>query len=124
MSKSPKSAPESTKLLSVEQIQAEIHRARDLARAALPEALAGIVDKLTVGSNLLQSMGQIELVAWEDHLSVPESCACAFALSAMLYRELPLSDWDALEDHIRDRVAARRAFLQKMSSESSPNNDT
>jgi hypothetical protein len=123
MSKSPKTAPGLTMALSAEQIQAEIHSACDLARAALPEALADIVEKLAVGKNLLHSMGQIEQAAWEDHLSVPESCACAFALSAMMYRELPLSDWHALENHIRDRVTARRAFLQKMFSESAPNND-
>ncbi|TCV51383.1 hypothetical protein [Pseudomonas sp. 460] len=96
----------------LEHIASEVSTAKDLARAALPPALAATVDMLKVGESLLAAMGSIEQAAWEEHLDNPESRANAFAISALIYGDLSHSDWDVLDQHIRDRVAARRAFLR------------
>jgi hypothetical protein len=96
----------------LDQIVADVSTAKDLARAALPQALAATVDMLKVGESLLAAMGSIEQVAWEEHLDNPESRANAFAICALMYGDLSHSDWDALDQHIRNRVAARRSFLR------------
>lgn len=95
-----------------EQIAARVVTAKELARAALPPTLAATVDMLKVGESLLAAMGSIEQVAWEEHLDNPESRADAFAISALIYGDISHSDWSVLDQHIRDRVASRRAFLR------------
>lgn len=100
----------------LEQIASSVSTAKELGRASLPPALVAIVDKLKVGDSLLAAMGSIEQVAWEEHLDNPASRANAFAISALIYGDLSHSDWDALDQHIRDRVAARLAFLREQFS--------
>lgn len=100
----------------LDQIAASVITAKELARAALPPALGAIVAKLKVGDSLLAAMGSIEQVAWEEHLDEPASRANAFAICALIYGDLSHSDWDALDQHIRDRVSARRAFLREQFS--------
>jgi hypothetical protein len=96
----------------LEQIDSLVRTAKELARAALPQALAATVDKLKVAESLLAAMGSIEQVAWEEHLDNPASRANAFAISALTYGDLSHSEWAVLDEHIRARVAARRAFLR------------
>lgn len=95
-----------------EQITSRVSTAKDLARAALPPTLAATVDMLKVAESLLAAMGSIEQVAWEEHLDDSASRADAFAISALVYGDISHSDWGVLDQHIRDRVAARRAFLR------------
>lgn len=83
-----------------------------LGRASLPPTLGAKVDRLKVGEVLLHALGSIEQIAWEDHLQVAVSRAEAYALSAMVYDDLSRTDWTALDEHIRQREAARKAMLQ------------
>lgn len=98
-----------------EQIEQEINTdtARELGRAALPPDLAVIVDQLKIGRSLLHALGSIETVAWEEHFHAAEDRVEAFILSAMLYGDLSNSGFEALDEYVRKRVAARRAFLKE-----------
>jgi hypothetical protein len=65
----------------------------------------------------------IEQVAWEEYLDTPANRAEAFTISAMIYGDLSHSDCDALDKHIRERVAARRAFLESEFSAANNNHN-
>lgn len=84
-----------------------------LARNAMPGTLLQAVDRLKIGDSLIHTLDTIEQVAWEDHLHGAEGRAKAFAICALVYGELSDSDHDALDKHIRERVAARRKWLQE-----------
>jgi hypothetical protein len=107
---------------TMKEIDVEVSTTSNLGRSALPPALAAAVDLLKVGSSLLQALGTIEQLAWEEHIHAAESRANAFGISAMVYGDLSQSEWDNLDKHIRERVAARRKLLQEMFSDSATDN--
>ena len=82
-----------------------------LGRVLLPQALVAVVERLKVAESLLHALGSIEQIAWEDHLQVAVSRVDAFALSAVVYEDLSQAEWAILDNHIREREAARRALL-------------
>ena len=84
-----------------------------LAHSAMPGTLLEAIDRMKIADSLLHTLDIIEQVAWEDHLNGAEGRAKAFAICALVYGDLSDSDHDALDKHIRERVAARRKWLQE-----------
>ncbi len=99
--------------ITPEQIKQTVNTGRELGRAVLPPDLAAIVDQLKIGRSLLHALGSIEQVAWEEHFPAVEDRAEAFILSAMIYGDLSDSGFEALDEHVRKRVATRRALLKE-----------
>lgn len=104
----------------IEQMNADMRVTDNVGRTMLADSLLVTVERLKVGSSLLHALGSIEQQAWEAQLSMLEERALAFAISALQYGDLSVTEYDALNEHIRERVAVRRALLQeKFGSEKS-----
>lgn len=104
-------SPETAKdLMLIEQqdLDAQMRPWRELGRAALPPALADAIDKLKVRDKLLQALGAIEHSEGQDEASNVRSRADTYAKGALEYdQELSYSDWRALDNHIKERVAMK-----------------
>lgn len=99
---------------NLEQLAAQLSTARYLDRTAMPLALAASIDALKISRSLIHALATIEQAAWETALNAAEGRATAFAISALAYCDLSDQDYDALNSHIRERVAVRRSLLQEM----------
>lgn len=92
-----------------EEIDAQMRPYRDLGRAVLPQALATAIDTLKVRDKLLQALGAIERTDSVAQAEVVSSRATTYALSARDHDgDLSISDWHALDTHIRKRIAAKQ----------------
>jgi hypothetical protein len=90
-----------------EEIEAQMRPFRDLGRAALPATLAASIDTLKVRNKLLQALGAIERADSAEQAEDVSNRATTYALSARDHDgDLSISDWHALDSHIRERIAA------------------
>lgn len=93
-----------------EEIDAQMRPYRDLGRAVLPQALATAIDTLKVRDKLLQALGAIERADSVAQAEDVSSRATTYALSARDHDgDLSIADWYALDTHIRERIATKRA---------------
>lgn len=98
---------------ATEQDSTDKQSLQSLGRSHLPEALATAVDQLKVGDSLLHALGSIEQAAWANHIRVAVAIADAFTVSALVYGDLSHGSYTALDEHIREREAARCEILQE-----------
>lgn len=105
----PKSDPDLITKLR-EEIDAQLGSFRGLGRDVLASDLAATIDNLKVRDKLLQALGAIEQTTSEEQAEVVRIRADTYALSARdCDCDLSTPDWEALDNHIRERVAAKRS---------------
>lgn len=109
----PEGLPMTNTTATTEQDFSDKQSLQALGRSRLPEALATAVDLLKVGDSLLHALGSIEQAAWADNIRVAVAIADAFTVSALVYGDLSHGSYTALDEHIREREAARCEFLQE-----------
>ncbi|HGO9799700.1 TPA: hypothetical protein ACLEB8_004890 [Pseudomonas aeruginosa] len=109
----PEGLPMTNTTATTEHYSTEKQSLQSLGRSHLPEALATAVDLLKVGDSLLHALGSIEQAAWADHIRVAVAIADAFTVSALVYGDLSHGSYTALDEHIREREAARCEILKE-----------
>ena len=95
-----------------EEVEAQMRPIRDLGHAALPANLAASIDALKVRDKLLHALGAIERTDSMAQAENVSSRAVTYAHSAMDHDgDLSFADWQTLDTHIRERIAAKRASV-------------